>query len=161
MKLLTFFISAILLLSTDLASIRQKYVSATTSAADAAELYKMLEGVSDTSADNVMVAYKAAALTLRAKHEKGLFNKKKLFTEGAKLLEAVIKRDPDNYEVRFIRLNIQENAPKITGYNKKKDEDKAFLIKNYKSQKADLKEFTKEFVKNSTSFTKEEKATFN
>lgn len=161
MKLLTFFISTVLLLSADLTTIRQKYLSATTSGEDAEALYKTLEDVSDASTDNTMVAYKAAALTLRAKFEKGLFNKKSLFTKGAKLLEAVIKRDPDNYEVRFLRLNIQENAPKITGYNKKKDEDKAFLIKNYKNQKADLKEFTKGFVKNSTSFTKEEKETFN
>jgi hypothetical protein len=160
MKLFALFISVFLLSHADLATVRQKYVSAAESPADTEALYKMLEDVPDGSTDNTMVAYKAGALTLRAKHEKGLLNKKRLFTQGAKLLEAVIKRDADNYEIRLIRLSIQENAPKITGYNKEIDGDKKFLIKNFATQKADLKEFTKGFVKLSPSFTKEEKAAF-
>lgn len=160
MKLLAFFLSVFFLAAPDLALVRQKYVSATTSAQEAEELYKSLEGISDASSDNTMVGYKAAALTLRAKYEKGLLNKKNLFTQGAKLLEAVIKRDPANYEVRVLRMSIQENAPKITGYNKQIDEDKKFIIKNYSSQKPDLKEFAKAYVNKSTLFTKEEKAVF-
>jgi hypothetical protein len=161
MKLLTLFISAMFFLAPDLAATREQYKGAANSPKEAEELHKSLEGISDSSTDNTMVAYKAASLTILAKHEKGLLNKKKLFTQGAKLLEAVIKRDPSNYEARLIRLNIQENAPKITGYNKMIDDDKAFLVKYYKSQKTDLKEFTKGFVKISESFTKEEKAAFN
>jgi hypothetical protein len=57
-------------------------------------------------------------------------------------------------------MSIQENAPKITGYNKQIDEDKKFIIKNYSSQKPDLKEFAKAYVNKSTLFTKEEKAVF-
>lgn len=145
----------------DIAGIRQQYLSAAKSAQVTEELYNSLKDVADNSSDNTLVAYKAAALTLKAKHEKGMLTKKKLFTQGAKLLEAVIDRDADNYEARLIRLSIQENAPKITGYNKKIAEDKAFLIKAYKSQKLDLKEYTQGFVKVSVSFTKEEKAAFN
>ena len=159
MKLLAFFLSFFLLATQDLSSIRQNYISAATSEQEAEELYKSLEGVRDTG-DNTMVGYKAASLTLKAKYEKGLLNKKSLFTQGAKLLEAVIKRDADNYEVRLLRMSIQENAPKITGYNKDIEEDKKFLIKYYDSQKQDLKEFTKGFVARSALFTKEEKAVF-
>jgi len=161
MKLLAFFVSILLFVSADLAGVRQKYLSAPKSAEVTEELYASLKDVSDSSSDNTMVAYKAAALTLRAKHEKGLLTKKKLFTQGAKLLEAVIKRDADNYEAKLLRLSIQENAPKITGYNKMITEDKAFLIKNYKVQKQDLKEYTLGFVKVSSSFNKDEKAAFN
>lgn len=161
MKLLSFFISCIVFISADLAGVRQQYLNAPKSATITEELFTSLKDVNDNSPDNTMVAYKAAAYTLKAKHEKGLLSKKNLFTQGAKLLEAVIKRDADNYEARLIRLSIQENAPGITGYNKKIAEDKSFLIKNYKSQKADLKEFTEGFVKISNSFTKEEKALFN
>ena len=158
MKLLTFILSFVLAFSMqDLASVRQKYLNARTSAEEARKLYEDLESDSNNS---TLTAYKAAALTLRAKHEKGLLTKKKLFTQGAQLLEATIKKEPDNYEARLIRLNIQENAPKITGYNKSIDEDKSFLIKKYNSQKNDLKDFTKGFIKVSTSFTKEEKAAF-
>ncbi len=144
----------------DLAAVRQKYVSASKSEKAAQELYEMLDQVDDNSKDNTMVAYKAAAITLQAKYSGNLLNKKKLFTKGATLLEDVIKRDNDNYEVRLIRLNIQENAPKITGYHKNKAEDKAFLVKHYDKQPSDLKEYTRNFVKVSSSFTKEEKAAF-
>jgi hypothetical protein len=161
MKLLAVFMSLFLFVPADLAGIRQKYLNAAESAEVTDELYASLKDVSDSSSDNTMVAYKAAALTLRAKHEKGLLTKKKLFTQGAKLLESVIKKDPGNYEAKLLRLSIQENAPKITGYNKKIDDDKAFILKYYKTQKADLKEFTAGFVKVSSSFTKEEKAMFN
>ena len=159
MKLLAFFLSFFVLATQDLSSVRQNYINAATSEQGAEELYKSLEGVSD-SGDNTMVGYKAASLTLKAKYEKGLLNKKSLFTQGAKLLESVIKRDADNYEVRLLRMSIQENAPKITGYNKDIEEDKKFLIKHYDSQKQDLKEFTKGFVTRSALFTKEEKAVF-
>ena len=86
--------------------------------------------------------------------------KKKLFEKGAKLLEDVIAKDGDNYEVRMIRLSIQENAPRITGYKGEINTDKAFLIKNYDGQPAALKTYVKNFVKLSPSFTKEEKAGF-
>ena len=161
MKLFAVFLSVFLFVSADLAGMRQKYLNAANSAEVTGELYNSLKDVNDSSSDNTMVAYKAAALTLRAKHEKGLLTKKKLFTQGAKLLETVIKRDPANYEARLIRLSIQENAPKITGYNKAIGDDKAFLIKYYKTQRADLKEYTLGFVKVSSSFTKEEKAAFS
>ncbi len=161
MKLISLFLSILFVAALpDLASIRQKYISASTSEQAAEQLHTMLEKVDDNSKDFTMVAYKAAAITLKAKYASGLLTKKNLFTKGATLLENTVAKDADNYEVRLIRLNIQENAPRITGYNKKIGEDKAFLIKHYNKQQADLKEFTRNFVKMSSSFTKEEKAAF-
>lgn len=161
MKVLLLFISVLFTTApADISAIREKYISAATSEQAAKELESMLEGVSDNSSNTTMVAYKAASITLQAKYAKGLLTKKNLFTTGAKLLEATVARDSDNYEVRLIRLNIQENAPKITGYNDSIKDDKAFLAKHYASQPADLKLFTKNFVKNSASFTEAEKAVF-
>ena len=145
---------------TDITAIRQKYISAATSQEVADELFKTLESVSDNSKDHTMVAYKAAALTLKAKYARGLFNKKDLFKKGVTLLDGLLTKRPDNYEARLLRLNIQENAPGILGYNDNIDEDKAYLIKNYNTQPADLKKFTLDFVKASSSFTKKEKALF-
>ncbi|MFL9844649.1 hypothetical protein [Flavobacterium rhizosphaerae] len=159
MKLVFLFLSAFCIVKADLATVRQVYISASTSEDAAAKLYDM---VKDADGGNATItAYKAAALTLKAKYTKPLFDKKKYFTEGAKLLESTIEKDPDNYEARLIRLNIQENAPKITGYFRDVDEDKAFLVKHFDSQSQDLKEFTRNFVKISSSFTEEEKAAFN
>lgn len=161
MKAICLFVSLLFVAALpDLSAIRQKYVSASTSEQAAEQLYNMLDKVDDNSKETTTVAYKAAAITLKAKYSGNLLKKKNYFTRGATLLEDVIKRDSDNYEVRLIRLNIQENAPKITGYHKNKAEDKAFLIKHYEKQPADLKEYTRNFVKMSETFTKEEKAAF-
>ncbi len=161
MKTLILFISVVLtVIPADISAVREKYVSAATSQHAAKELDAMLESVDENSKNTTMVAYKAASVTLQAKYAKGLLVKKNLFTKGAKLLEATVARDPDNYEVRLIRLNIQENAPKITGYNDDVESDKAFLTKHYSTQPADLKLFTKKFIKNSASFSEAEKAAF-
>ena len=160
MKLITLFLSFLLLGSPDLATVRKQYIGAGTSEQVAAELFKIMETVDDNTANNTLLAYKAAAYTLKAKYEKGLLNKKNLFTKGAKMLEGVIKKEPTHYEARLLRLSIQENAPKITGYNKNIEDDKKYIIANYSSQKPDLKEFTKGFVVQSSSFSTADKAVF-
>lgn len=56
-----------------------------------------------------------------------------LFKQGAKQLEASIKANLNNYEFRFLRLMIQENAPKILGYHSDIENDKLLLKKHFKS----------------------------
>ncbi|RZK66800.1 MAG: hypothetical protein EOO95_04770 [Pedobacter sp.] len=161
MKLITLFVSVVLMgFFTDIASLRKQYIAAAESEQEANELHQQLEKVDETGKEFTKLGYKSAAIVLQAKYAKGLLTKKNLFTKGVKLLDATIDRAPNNYEVRLLRLNIQENAPGITGYTKNIKEDKAFLIKNYNSQPADLREFTKDFVEVSESFTKQEKALF-
>lgn len=161
MKTILLLVSLLLVaLPANLAKTRQQYLDASVSAAAAESFYENLSSVNETGNDNTMIAYKAASIILKAKFSKGLGAKKKLFTQGAKLLDAVVVRDADNYEVRLLRLSIQENAPKITGYNRDKKEDAAFLIKNYGKQRADLQEFTKDFVNISKTFTAGQKAAF-
>lgn len=62
------------------------------------------------------------------------------FKEGAALLEKEIALDSTNVEYRFIRLIIQEKAPKILKYNLNLEEDKNFIIQNYKNSSVSLKE---------------------
>lgn len=59
--------------------------------------------------------------------------KLKLFKEGRKKLETAISRDTMNCEYRFLRLLIQENAPKIVNYNTEIKKDASYLRKNYKT----------------------------
>ncbi len=37
---------------------------------------------------------------------------------------------PDNIEIRFIRLSVQKNAPSFLGYNKNIKEDQLFIENN-------------------------------
>ncbi len=101
----------------DLASIRKMYSDVAKSEANAKEFTAKLAGISNND-DKILVAYKAASILVDSKFEKKLGEKIERFKEGAKLLEATIKSDPSNIEMRMIRLSVQEDVPGITGYKK-------------------------------------------
>jgi len=145
----------------ELSSVRQSYISAAVSEADADAFHKSFETITESNNNQTLLAYKAASIVLLAKYESGLITKTRLFNRGTDLLEATIKKAPDNYEARLIRLNIQDNVPWITGYTSEIKEDKQFLIKNYAKQPDDLKEFTKKYAVQSGAFSQKEKAMFN
>lgn len=140
----------------DLASIRKMYSDVAKSEANAKDFVTKLSGVSNND-EKILVAYKAASILLESKFEKKLGEKIERFKEGAKLLEATIKSDPSNIEMRMIRLSVQEDVPGITGYKKNIKEDKKFITTYYASQGAALKEYLKDFVLQSKSFSDKEK----
>ncbi|KRD11314.1 hypothetical protein ASE21_06295 [Flavobacterium sp. Root901] len=140
----------------DLASIRKMYTDVAKSETSAKEFTEKLAGVS-ASDDKVLVAYKAASILLDSKFADKLKNKIDRFKEGAKLLESTIKSEPNNIEIRMIRLSIQENVPGITGYKKNIKEDKKFIAAHYAEQNAALKDYLKDFVLQSKSFSEKEK----
>src|SRR5690606_26727800 len=55
--------------------------------------------------------YEAAFHMFMAKHTANPFKKMSYFKDGRKLLESQIKIDPNNTELRFIRLCIQYHIP--------------------------------------------------
>lgn len=78
-------------------------------------------------------AYEGALLMKKA----GLVTKAKdklsLFKSGRLKLEASIKRDNKNIEFYFLRLIIQEHAPKIVNYRTELEEDSLLVRTNYKT----------------------------
>jgi len=142
-----------------LSQIRADYSTGMDNANTVAVLYKTLATV--TQKDNkTLVAYKGAVLTAMAKHTKGRKEKKAFFTEGAELLEYAVSQDPNNIEIRTIRLSIQENAPKFLKYHASIDEDKEFILKNYKTTaNTEVKEFVRSYVLQSKGFSDAEKDT--
>lgn len=140
----------------DLAAIRKLYPTVTKSEANAKDFTVKLANVSNND-DKILVAYKAASILLDSKFEKKLQAKIDRFKEGAKLLESTIKSEPNNIEIRMIRLSIQENVPGITGYKKNIKEDKKYLTAHYDDQSAVLKEYLKSFILQSKSFSDKEK----
>jgi len=141
----------------ELSAVRRQYVEAATSEESAGSFHKSFSAISDTHADNTLLAYKAASIILMAKYEGNFISKARLFNKGTNLLELVIKKDATNFEARLIRLNIQDNVPWITGYTGNIKEDKAFLLKNFATQPEDLKAFAKSYIKQSGAFTDKEK----
>jgi hypothetical protein len=78
-------------------------------------------------------AYEGALLMKKA----GLVTKAKeklsLFKAGRLKLEASIKKDNGNAEFNFLRLIIQEHAPKVVEYRKDLENDIAAIRSNFKS----------------------------
>lgn len=94
-------------------------------------------------------AYLGALLMKKSNFEKDIKQKIKLFKEGAKFLETEIEKDGKNIEYRFIRLIIQENAPKILKYNSNIEEDKKMLVDNFEKLTPFLQKHIKEYSKKS------------
>ncbi len=94
-------------------------------------------------------AFKGALLMKKA----GLVNvpKQKLdfFKSGRIKLETEIKHDSLNVEYHFLRLMIQEHAPKIVKYNKNIEEDAAFIKKNYKELSPDVQKIVIDYSQTS------------
>lgn len=77
-------------------------------------------------------AYEGALLMRRAGLVKPPAEKLKYFKAGRIRFETAIVADPDNTEYRFLRLTIQEHAPRIVKYYKEQEADSEWVKKNYK-----------------------------
>ena len=73
----------------------------------------------------------------------------KLFKEGKAKLEAALASDPDNTELHFLRLTIQEHSPKIVKYHADLAADKAYLIKHFDRLPPVAQRAVKEYSKDS------------
>lgn len=63
-----------------------------------------------------------------ARHHVNPFKKLGFFGDGKKLIESAISIEPENLELRFLRLTIQTNLPEFLGYSESKEKDKAFVL---------------------------------
>lgn len=113
-----------------------------------------------TNNTNVLHAYRGALMTMQSRIVKGIKNKKMLFKDGVALMENAVKKEPNNIEVRTIRLSVQENAPKFLKYNKNIEEDKNFILTNYPATSGAVRSFVKGYVMQSPNFTVQEKTKF-
>lgn len=142
----------------DLESLRNSYSKANQSNENAKNFIELAE--KKNSSDVMISAYKAAAKVMEAKVTTEKNKRKSFVKSGATSLESLIKSNPNNAELRVIRMSVQENIPKIVGYNKNLKEDKSFLISNYSKQNAALKSYIKQFAAQSKTITAAEKASF-
>lgn len=154
----TFFSIFLLLIlgsNPNLAEIRKAFPTAANSEANAIAFATKLADVD--SDDKTLVAYKGASITMLSKFKKKVSEKISIFKEGAKLIESAVASEPNNIEVRLVRLSIQENVPGIVKYKKNIKEDAVFILKHYKEQNNTLKDYLKSFILHSKSFSSEEK----
>lgn len=139
----------------ELINVRQNYIEASKNQKNTEEFYSFMENYSKDN--KTLLAYKGASIAMKAKYAKQIKQKKSLFIEGVKIVEESIKNEPNNLEIRLIRLSIQENSPKILNYKNNIDDDKKLLLSNFNKQNQSLKEYIKNYIVQSNGFTDKEK----
>lgn len=151
------FFTTLFLVAPDLTKIREDYINAVHSKENTEVLYNDLAEVVKSD-EKILVAYKGAVTTLKAKFAKSTKDKKELFKDGATLLEYAVSEDSSNIEIRSIRLGVQENTPKVVNYRKNISEDKQYILDHFNEiTSSNLKSYIKGFVMHSKSFTDLEK----
>ena len=78
----------------------------------------------------IYLGYLGGAQTINSKHVSNPLNKLKTFNKGKKNIEEAIRIEPENLELRFIRLSVQKNAPSFLNYYSKVEEDTQILSEN-------------------------------
>ena len=94
-------------------------------------------------------AFEGALLMKKAELVKEKKEKLDLFKSGKNKLEAAILKDSKNCEYRFLRIIIQEHAPKILKYHTDLTEDSKFVKNNFSSNPEMLKKLIQEYSKSS------------
>jgi len=118
--------------------------------------YKTLEKEADTPIEK---GYEAAFHMFMAKHTSNPLKKMSYFNGGKKLLEKQITNNPNNVELRFIRLCIQYYVPSYLGYSSKVEEDKTFVMNNlYKMPDEDTKDIIYNYLKGAKMYNEDELA---
>lgn len=92
---------------------------------------KMIAELTETKNNSAThMAYLGGLQTIWANHVFSPISKLNTFKEGKKNIEQAIKKEPDNVELRFIRLSVQKNAPSFLGYKSNINEDTEFIKEN-------------------------------
>jgi hypothetical protein len=118
----------------DMVVIRNLFYNATISADSADVLAKKLQTITaDSKAE--LIGYKAMSKLMICYHSYNPYTKYKNFICGKELLEQAIKKDPDNIELRFLRLTVQLNVPPFLSYSNNIMEDKTMIFNGVKNIK--------------------------
>ncbi|MFL1896171.1 hypothetical protein ACJRPK_10735 [Aquimarina sp. 2-A2] len=134
--------------------IREAYREISANEETIEEFYKLTQETMPSSKP-VYRGYHGAALTLKASVAGSIKDKLSYFKEGKKLIETAISEAPANIELRMIRLSVQSNVPRIVGYRRNIEEDKAYIQKNISTvTDPALKKLLNGFIKNSGAFSK-------
>ena len=134
---------------------------------DKAEFYEVMKSTSLETVNNELEAIKEAPEKDREGYEGALLMKKagllkkpkdrlSFFKQGRIKLETAIAADNDNTEFHFLRLAIEEHAPKIVKYHRDIEKDKAIVIKNFKTLSPAVRHAILDYCENSKVLHKED-----
>ena len=113
------------------------------------EVEKEIELVNNASISE-KEAYEGTLLMRKAGLLKKAKDKIATFKSGRIKLETAIYHNSDNTEYRFLRLMIQEHAPKVTKYRMNVEEDSNFIKKHFKALSTTLQDIIRDYSKTSS-----------
>jgi len=116
---------------------------------NAAEIETQLNLVKEQSTEE-NIAYEGTLLMKKAGFAGKPKEKLKLFKAGRSKLESSISNNSENIEYRFLRLIIQEHAPKIVKYRNNLEEDSQLIRLHFKSLAPPLQLAITDYSKKST-----------
>ncbi len=108
----------------DINYLRSLFVSA---AGDESKAAQLISVTKNEKTNTVIMAYCGVGKIIMANYYFNPISKYSSFKEGKAILEAAIKADNVNPELRYLRLTIQVNAPAFLGYNKNIAMDRQYL----------------------------------
>ena len=114
------------------------------------EIQALEKKVATSKQDVMQQAYLGTIHMKLSEYGKTPADKLKQFKAGKNLLESSIEAEPNNAELRFLRIIIQENAPKMLKYNNDISEDATFIKKNYEKLPKEVKTAVSNYSKKST-----------
>ena len=100
--------------------------------------------------------YSGALLMKKAGLVKKPKDKLKFFKAGRIKLETALLADNENIEYHFLRLAIEEHAPKIVKYRSDINKDKELVVRNFRNLPAAVQHAILDYSKNSKVLRKEE-----
>jgi hypothetical protein len=154
-QLVFFFLISFSAFTQDIVVLRKEFLEAVSSKANAEKFSNTTSKITSSSKAEHM-AYRGAALIIESKFIPKIEEKKKKIVEGVGFIEGAVAKDPQNIEIRTVRMGIQENTPKIMKYRGKIAEDKAFISKNFSSiPPGHLKGFVEGYIHMSKSFSED------
>jgi hypothetical protein len=127
---------------------------------DKPAFYKTLASGNTAAIDNQLSMLQQSAIPEKNAYEGTLLMKKaqlvsnpkeklSLFKSGRTKLESSISFNKENTEYRFLRLIIQEHAPKIVRYRKNLEEDSQVIRSNFKTLSLELQQVITDYSKKS------------
>ncbi|MEW7291661.1 hypothetical protein [Aquimarina sp. 2304DJ70-9] len=153
LSILLVFISTITTNEISIEEIRSSYKICNESKENAEEFFELTKNALHNQGA-IYEGYHGAALALKASFLWNPFSKLSYFNKGKKMIDEAIQSEPDNIELRMIRLSIQSNAPKIAGYYQNIEEDKKFILGNIEGVSGqELKEYVEGYISHSPVFT--------
>lgn len=79
--------------------------------------------------------YLGTATAMYAACAENVIEKFNFFNEGTSLLDQAVNQDPNNPELRFLRLSVQEKAPRMLNYNNNLEQDAQVIYQAFQQKR--------------------------